>query len=68
MSGVVTTRILVLDDGETWEVVNDTSNALIVEVSESELQELVEGSPIDAVIPGRMGRRVAALLDDLTTD
>lgn len=60
-----TTRVLVLDDGETWEVVTNTSNALVVEVTDAELQQLHEGHPIDAVLSSRSGTRIAVLLDDV---
>lgn len=56
-------RVLVLDDGETWETLDANSNALVVDVTPAEAQRLADGKPIDEVLCDRTGTRVAWLAE-----
>ncbi|MBI4438210.1 hypothetical protein HY631_04630 [Candidatus Uhrbacteria bacterium] len=56
-----TVRILVLDDGETWEDLPETSNALVVDVTHEEYERIGNGERVDEVLGSRTGTRVAWL-------
>lgn len=55
-------RILVLDDGETWEPISISSRALVVAVTPLELERLGAGETVSTVLAGQHGRRLWALL------
>ena len=55
-------RLLILDDGESWETVSDSSCALLVGITEAELDRLQCGERVEVVLGGRLGRRLASLI------
>lgn len=61
-------RVLVLDDGETWEVITGSSNALVLHVTDAELEQLQNGERVDGVLAGRRGPRLYALLAERDAD
>jgi AmiR/NasT family two-component response regulator len=54
-------RIIVLDDGETWDDLN--SNALVAAVTKAQMAQLHEGIKAKDVEPGIKGTRVSWLFE-----